>query len=300
MLTKRDTCHDELYSFASQSCHKKYAPLYDVLLFQIKSNFTIKKQYKGMKACYWYMKPSTDLNKLTVITDHPQNSQRTRIFRKKDMNLRAIKRYVSLCLSYSPYVCHMSYFCHWESGLRIFIPSKLPISICNLCHSTDFFSFRFKFYLSFFFNAYSSLLRRPFSFWSFTNCFLSCCNLWYSTFLWLGETCKFHNDSLRAYLNKWEEPTVSYRRAGWVWGITGWSSRLQEDNQPFLRNLENIPQHNKENWKMSTCNRSDLETMSGKVQRLVTDETGRVWEIPGWSSRIQENHPCSDLGDFWA
>ena len=32
----------------------------------------------------------------------------------------------------------------------------------------------------------------------------------------------------------WGEPAVSYKWTGWVWEITGWSSRLlQENYRPF-------------------------------------------------------------------
>jgi hypothetical protein len=34
-----------------------------------------------------------------------------------------------------------------------------------------------------------------------------------------------------------EEPAVSYRWTGWVWEITGWRSRLQENYWSFWRNL---------------------------------------------------------------
>ena len=33
------------------------------------------------------------------------------------------------------------------------------------------------------------------------------------------------------------EPAVSYRWTGWVWEITGWSSRLQANYRSFWRNL---------------------------------------------------------------
>ena len=37
--------------------------------------------------------------------------------------------------------------------------------------------------------------------------------------------------------NDREEPAVRYRWTGWVWEITGWSSRLQEIHRSFYRNL---------------------------------------------------------------
>ena len=36
------------------------------------------------------------------------------------------------------------------------------------------------------------------------------------------------------------EPTVSYKWTGWVWEITGWRSRLQENYRSFYRNLLEI------------------------------------------------------------
>ena len=33
------------------------------------------------------------------------------------------------------------------------------------------------------------------------------------------------------------EPVVSYKWTGWVWELTGWSSRLQENYRSFQRNL---------------------------------------------------------------
>ena len=41
------------------------------------------------------------------------------------------------------------------------------------------------------------------------------------------------------------EPAVSYWWTGWVWEITSWSSKLQENHRSFKRSLWNMPQLNK-------------------------------------------------------
>ena len=46
---------------------------------------------------------------------------------------------------------------------------------------------------------------------------------WLALALW---NCKNHS-------NDRGEPAVSYRRTGWVWDITGWSSSLQQNYQSF-------------------------------------------------------------------
>ena len=48
---------------------------------------------------------------------------------------------------------------------------------------------------------------------------------------------------------KQEEPTARYRWTGWVWKITGSSSRPEENYGLFSRNLENIPQISEEKLK---------------------------------------------------
>ena len=50
-------------------------------------------------------------------------------------------------------------------------------------------------------------------------------------------------------------------RTSWVWEITDWSSRPQEDYQSFKRNLWNISQIHKEIHKITTCSLLDLETL---------------------------------------
>ena len=39
------------------------------------------------------------------------------------------------------------------------------------------------------------------------------------------------------HVNDWGELAVSYKWIGWVWGITSWSSKLQENYRLFWRNL---------------------------------------------------------------
>jgi hypothetical protein len=41
--------------------------------------------------------------------------------------------------------------------------------------------------------------------------------------------------------NEQGEPAAIYRWTGWVWGITGWSSRLLENCPSFNMNLRNTP-----------------------------------------------------------
>jgi hypothetical protein len=55
--------------------------------------------------------------------------------------------------------------------------------------------------------------------------------------------------TLQEQIIQWGDPTASYRWTGWVWEITGWSSRLQENYWSFKRNLWNIPQISGENPK---------------------------------------------------
>ena len=58
------------------------------------------------------------------------------------------------------------------------------------------------------------------------------------------------------------EPTVRYRWTNWkFWKITGWTSRPQGNLLTILDNKKKIMEHtpiNKENRKMSTCNRLNL------------------------------------------
>ena len=63
-----------------------------------------------------------------------------------------------------------------------------------------------------------------------------------------------------------EEPAVSYGWTGWVWGeITGGSSRLLQKITHRYRGIYRIyPNFIKENRRMSTCNRLDLQTLGSQ------------------------------------
>ena len=50
---------------------------------------------------------------------------------------------------------------------------------------------------------------------------------------------------------------VSYRWTGWVWEMTGWSSRLQKNYWSLYGIYETYLKWTKENRRMSTCNRLD-------------------------------------------
>ena len=58
------------------------------------------------------------------------------------------------------------------------------------------------------------------------------------------------------------DPAVSYRWTGWVWGISGWSSRLSGELVIILE--ESVEYYTSNEWKqkrkMSTCNRLDSES----------------------------------------
>ena len=71
------------------------------------------------------------------------------------------------------------------------------------------------------------------------------------------------------------EPAVSYKWAGWVWEITGWSSRLLE-NYDHVKGIYRIyPNSIKENRRMSICNRLDLQT--GGSQPVVPKNLHGHW-----------------------
>ena len=57
------------------------------------------------------------------------------------------------------------------------------------------------------------------------------------------------------------EPAISYRWTGWVWEIIGWSSRLQEIYRSFRGIYRIYSNLIKENRRMLTCNRLDLQTL---------------------------------------
>ena len=60
----------------------------------------------------------------------------------------------------------------------------------------------------------------------------------------------------------WEELSVTYKCTGWVWEITSWSWRLHENYQSF--------KWIKQNRKMSTRNRLDLESLGSWPTMLKT------------------------------
>ena len=67
-----------------------------------------------------------------------------------------------------------------------------------------------------------------------------------------------------AQSNDQGEPAVSYRWTGWVWGITGWHRRLQENTDHFRGIYKTYPNLIKENRRMPTCNRLDLQTLGSQ------------------------------------
>ena len=71
---------------------------------------------------------------------------------------------------------------------------------------------------------------------------------------WIGcmnpRTCVTSNDR--------GEPAVSYKWTDWVWEITCWSWRLQENYRSFRGIYRIYPNLTKDNRRMCTCNRLDL------------------------------------------
>ena len=98
-----------------------------------------------------------------------------------------------------------------------------------------------------------------FSAWGLLVCFL-----WVADTIWrrLAEQCcsiSGHHGNERGETDR----LVSYRWTAWVWEITGWSSRLQE-NPPIT--VKNIPVINKEKLK---------------------DAKGEMQSLPRWLTRNQ-------------
>ena len=60
------------------------------------------------------------------------------------------------------------------------------------------------------------------------------------------------------------KPAISYKWTGWVWEIT----IEVQDYMKIIDHLKGIfkiyPNLIKENWRMSTCNRPDLETLGSQ------------------------------------
>ena len=78
------------------------------------------------------------------------------------------------------------------------------------------------------------------------------------------------------------EPAASYRWTGWVWEITGWSSRLLKNCQLLKRNLTNIPRFDKR--KPERCqhvNRVDMETLGYRptMTKNLSGHCSRVKEL---------------------
>ena len=68
--------------------------------------------------------------------------------------------------------------------------------------------------------------------------------------------------------NDQREPAVGSRWMGWVWEITGWSSRLHEITN-LIRGIYRICLNLiKENRRMSACNRLDLQTLGSQLVML--------------------------------
>ena len=60
------------------------------------------------------------------------------------------------------------------------------------------------------------------------------------------------------------EPVVSYRWTAWVWEITGWSGDCRKITDHFRGIYRIYPNLIKDNWRISTCNRLDLETLGSQ------------------------------------
>jgi hypothetical protein len=88
----------------------------------------------------------------------------------------------------------------------------------------------------------------------------------------------YPDDEIRVMTNDRGEPAVSYRWTGWVWEISSWCSRLQENYRSLQRNLWLIPQINIENRRMSTCNPLDLQTLGS--QPIMPKNLPDHWEWP--------------------
>ena len=73
--------------------------------------------------------------------------------------------------------------------------------------------------------------------------------------------------------NEWREPIASYRRTGWVWEITSWSSRLQENYSSFL---EESMEHTLHRWR--------------KAERSQNNVTGWTWKHYDFH-RSSQNYP---------
>jgi hypothetical protein len=96
-------------------------------------------------------------------------------------------------------------------------------------------------------------------------------------------------------INEWGEPAAAcYRWTGWVWEITGWSSRIQDKYWSFWSTLWNIPQVNEaKNWKMSTCDWLHLETLGSRLtMSKISLDIGQIQVdiLNWWSTESKPTH----------
>ena len=98
-------------------------------------------------------------------------------------------------------------------------------------------------------------------------------------------------------------PAISYKWTGWVWEITGWSSRLQVNYWSFWRNLWNIPQITIEKTKdvnMKLVGLANTRISTDYARKSPWSLVGRQTPVPNcqfkwrsYTSRIRCFHPKS-------
>ena len=100
----------------------------------------------------------------------------------------------------------------------------------------------------------------------------------------IGQTLVFPSPTgykLRWSMNGRGEPSASYEWTGWVWEITGWSSRLHEVLGIIVQTLAfPSPTGYKLRWSMNEW--GELTASCGW--------TSWVWGITSWSRRIEDNY----------
>jgi hypothetical protein len=95
-----------------------------------------------------------------------------------------------------------------------------------------------------------------------------------------------HNSCMVTAIGSYDQGELAFscRWTGWAWDITGWSSRLHENYRSFLRRIYRIcPNLTKENWRISTCNRLNLQTLGSQPvmpKNLPNHCLARVWRGP--------------------
>ena len=90
-----------------------------------------------------------------------------------------------------------------------------------------------------------------------------CCHCFYVIVQTTNKWCFRNNERV--------EPTASCRWTGWVWGMSGWSSRHCEDYGLCLEEVGRIYcKWRTETWMMPTCHRLDLETLGSQPIVLKT------------------------------